>query len=318
MSTVFSTCHVPVDARVDYWQQVIDRTLMPLRGRHQRKDFRAQLVTGDVGSVRVAEATTPAGECYRTPKLVRGADHDRYQVDVVASGNVIVEQDGRQSRLGAGDIALLDPSRPVHYAASDSRHVSVLFPRAMLSLRADDLAGLTAVRISGWHGTGALVSSLARQLPRHLDDYQADEAVRLGTALIDLLGTALASRLDRTLPRDIRQRALLQNIYAFMDANLGDPALSPASVAAAHHISLRSLYKLFETEPTTVAEWVRQRRLDRCRRDLLDPDLRDRPVAAIATRWGLPDPAHFSRLFTATHGVPPATYRTMSDTLTLP
>jgi AraC-like DNA-binding protein len=33
------------------------------------------------------------------------------------------------------------------------------------------------------------------------------------------------------------------------------------------------------------------------------------PVNALAVRWGLPDPAHFSRLFKRTYGMPPAEYR---------
>jgi AraC-like DNA-binding protein len=58
-----------------------------------------------------------------------------------------------------------------------------------------------------------------------------------------------------------------------------------------------------------VAGWVRERRLERSRHDLLDPALAARPVSAIAARWGLVDPAHFSRLFRAAYGVPPLEYR---------
>jgi AraC-like DNA-binding protein len=58
-----------------------------------------------------------------------------------------------------------------------------------------------------------------------------------------------------------------------------------------------------------VAGWIRQRRLERCRTDLADPLLRTMPVSAIAARRGLPDPAHFSRLFRGAYGQPPADYR---------
>jgi AraC-like DNA-binding protein len=98
-------------------------------------------------------------------------------------------------------------------------------------------------------------------------------------------------------------------MHAFIEHRLGDPELSPGTVAAAHHISLRYLHKLFEGEQTTVADWIRRRRLERSRRDLLDPALRDRPVSATAVRWGLTDPAHFSRLFRAAYGMPPGEYR---------
>ena len=74
-------------------------------------------------------------------------------------------------------------------------------------------------------------------------------------------------------------------------------------------MSLRSLHQLFHDEGLTVAGWIRQRRLERCRRDLADPALAARPVAAIAARWGYPSAAEFSRAFRAAHGVPPAEYR---------
>ena len=98
-------------------------------------------------------------------------------------------------------------------------------------------------------------------------------------------------------------------MHAFIEGGLADPGLTPAAVARAHHVSLRSLYKLFDRERTSVAGLIRERRLERCRHDLLDPALAARPVSAIAARWGLVDPAHFSRLFRATYGIPPLEYR---------
>lgn len=58
-----------------------------------------------------------------------------------------------------------------------------------------------------------------------------------------------------------------------------------------------------------MAGWIRERRLERCRRDLLDPALAARPVGAVAARWGLVEPASFSRAFRAAYGLPPAAYR---------
>jgi AraC-like DNA-binding protein len=132
--------------------------------------------------------------------------------------------------------------------------------------------------------------------------------------VLDLVTVALAARLDRTatLPPPTRQRALRQRVHAFVEARLGDPGLSPATIAAAHHISVRSLYKLFEAEETSVAGWVRQRRLERCRRDLLDPASAARPVSAVAARWGLVNAAHFSRAFRAAYGLSPVEYRAMA------
>ena len=228
----------------------------------------------------------------------------------------MVEQDGRQARLHAGDFTFVDLSHPAHWTNGWSTQVvAIAFPRKLLPLRADDVAGLTAVGLAAGDGPGALFSSTARQLARQVDHLDPAGAARVGTAALDLLTVALTGRLDRhgELPTDVSQRALVLRVRAFIEDRLGDPELTPAAVARAHHVSLRSLYKLFEREQTGVAGLIRERRLERCRRDLLDPSLGDVPVSAIAARWGLTNPAHFSRAFRAAYGASPVEHRRLGD-----
>jgi len=270
----------------------------------------------EIGPLRVTEVTSPAGQCVRTARQAGPADAGWHQVEVLVRGRLSVEQAGRISQLRPGDLVVVDPARPARYTRSAAEHVTVLVPRAMLPLRPAEVLPHLPVYIPGDQGTGALASTLIRQLPRHMEDYQA-EAAQLGTAVADLLAVALASRLDRArdLPQETRQAALLRRIYAFIDRHLHDPQLSPATVATAHHISLRYLHLLFGTQEVTVADWIRRRRLDRCRRDLLDPALRARPAGAIGARWGLPNTAHFNRVFKAAYGLPPARYRLLAGPL---
>ncbi|MEV7009171.1 helix-turn-helix domain-containing protein [Streptosporangium sp. NPDC051022] len=98
-------------------------------------------------------------------------------------------------------------------------------------------------------------------------------------------------------------------IRSFIEQHLGDPRLSPSLIAEAHHISLRSLQRIFQRDDQTVADWIRHRRLERCRRDLAAPLLSARPVHAIAAMWGFPCPQHFSRAFRAAYGMSPQEYR---------
>ena len=77
-------------------------------------------------------------------------------------------------------------------------------------------------------------------------------------------------------------------------------------------VSLRQLHKLFHASGTSVAGWIRQRRLEHCGHDLRDPRCAARSVAAVGARWGYPDPAHFSRLFKAAYGVGPRDYESGS------
>jgi AraC-like DNA-binding protein len=255
---------------------------------------------------------------FRTPRLIRASDPELFKIDVLLRGRTVFAQGDREAALAPGDFTLLDLSRPAQFEDHDASHqvLAVMFPHAALPFRHDELARLTALPISGRDGLGAPISSLAGHIVRHLESYGPTHGARLATALMDLLIVALAERLDRSesVAPATRRRALLASVQAFIDRRLGDPELSPSVIAAANHVSLRYLYKLFEIQQTTVAGWIRQRRLERCRQDLLDPALRHWSVSAIAARWGLTDAAHFSRLFRAAYGVPPGEYRLAAGT----
>jgi AraC-like DNA-binding protein len=336
MSTTASALDEPAAAgRLDYWHEILRQTApIALHGRlDEGADlaFDARIRAGELGPVKVTEVTVPSGECVRTPQLIRHADPEVYSVDIVSRGRVMVEHNGHRADLAAGDFTLIDSSRPARFVHTALRYVAITFPRALLPLRTDEANRLAGRRFGGGRGSGGLVSSFARQLPGHLDDCRPAAGARLGTAVIDLVSAALATDLGGAaglsgessgdlpgdpsgdlageLPGAWRRRALLAHIYAFIEQRLADPELSPAAIAAAHHISVRYLHKLFEGERTTVADRIRRRRLERCRRDLRDPALRARSVGAIAARWGFTNPAHFNRLFRSAYDMPPGEYR---------
>jgi hypothetical protein len=77
------------------------------------------------------------------------------------------------------------------------------------------VSGLTGVRVPGDRGAGALASALALRLPQGLDGTGPGDAVRLGTAALDLITTALAARLDTgpaAVPRAAQRRAALMQV----------------------------------------------------------------------------------------------------------
>ncbi|MFG2004225.1 helix-turn-helix transcriptional regulator [Spirillospora sp. NPDC048911] len=148
-------------------------------------------------------------------------------------------------------------------------------------------------------------------LARHMDELSPADTARLSTLTLDVLTMALANGLEvqSAVPPHAKQRPLMTQIYAFIRDNLGDAQLTPGTIAAAHHISLRYLHKLFHAEGQTVGGWIRERRLEQCRRDLAEPLLASRPINAIAARWGFANPAHFSQAFRNAYGLSPSQYR---------
>jgi AraC-like DNA-binding protein len=314
MRAEFRAGDEPATMRREYWQHLAGLALGELDLRIEgHVDQADRIVAGRIGAIRIGELTAHRpGGAVRTSGHVRRTPSELYKIDIAMDGGGIVEQDGRQAVLRAGDFGLVDLARPARWAMSPRRVIAVVFPAGLMPLRPDRVRGLTATAIPGDRGSGALVSTFAARMVDHLGEYGSAEAVRLGDVMLDLLASALAGHLDTGLPADVHERATASQVFAYIEAHLSDAALAPAAVAAANHLSLRALHRLFERHGTTVATWIRQRRLERCHRDLADPALRARSINAIGARWGLPNPSHLSRAFRAAYGLSPTQYRAAS------
>ena len=312
MTNRFRTEDEPAKTRADYWQHVIANTLVPYQIRPAGGSLRSHIHQAEIGPVTVLGLQATAMQASRTPDLIRNSDLGLYKIDLAIGGRGVFEQDDRESVPMPGEFLLMDLSRPSHVAIEPwHQGAIVIFRRALLPVRHNELRKLTAVRFSPRDPYAALVSSLVKELTRNLDAYESARDARIGTAFLDLLSLAVATALDRVsaVPAESREHAMMLRIQAFIDRHLGDPELSPGTIAAAHHISVRTLHKLYQTQHESIAVSIRRRRLERCRQDLLDPALGDRPVSAVGARWGFQDAAAFSRAFRAAYGLPPGEYR---------
>jgi AraC-like DNA-binding protein len=312
MRTVLKAVAEPHPDRAERWRDALSSTFSGLEVRlDQTPDERDQVTLGHAGPVQVIESRSGPGEVRRTARHVRQHDPDRYLLFVQATGHGVGEQNDHWAEYHPGDFGLVDLSAPLRCTHTERRAVMVSYPKALCPLREDEVASLTGRKIDGRSGTAALISGLVQQLPRHLETDDEATSTQVGSAVLDLFHVGLAAELDRrgAIETGTRRRALRTRCRAFIETHLADPDLTPAAVAAAHHISVRYLHRLFEDTGDGVAGLIRRRRLDRVRRDLLDPTLADRPVAAVGARWGFADAAHFTRVFKRAYGLPPAGFR---------
>jgi AraC-like DNA-binding protein len=318
MSTLIRTDQVPAADRLGFVQEITATTWVPMECRSEyQADYWGEIRASGLGPMQVVVMDIMPITVRRTPKLISQADPDLLKMLLVCGGgSCMVDQDGQQARLSAAEFAFYDTRRPYEVACGigldrPTRVLTFMFSPSLLPLSPSQRSRLAAVRIPATAGLGDLTSQFLLQLARNVDHYSPAEAARLSAAALEVLATRLAHELDVrdwSTPQ-ARRHALLITIQAFIQQHLGDPQLSPATIAAAHHLSLRSLHQLFHDEGLTVAGWIRQQRLACCRRDLADPALASRPVAAIGARWGFSSASDFSRAFRGVHGLPPSDYR---------
>lgn len=98
-------------------------------------------------------------------------------------------------------------------------------------------------------------------------------------------------------------------VKSYISQHLADPDLGAERIARAMFISVRQVYKLWETEPRPLGQWILERRLDAARHELTSQRGRSQTIAAIARRWGFADSTHFSRRFRQAYGMSPREWR---------
>jgi AraC-like DNA-binding protein len=131
-------------------------------------------------------------------------------------------------------------------------------------------------------------------------------ASQLAAATIDMMRALIVSAAqDQHLLGDAMATSLVPRILAYARHHLTEDDLAPARIAAAHNISIRYLYKLFEKEGTSLEQWIIEHRLEGARADLASPAGRRRSIESVARAWGFTDPSFFSRRFHRTYGITP-------------
>ncbi|MEU8824294.1 helix-turn-helix domain-containing protein [Streptomyces sp. NPDC048636] len=315
--TVFRTEDLDGADRFDFWCERIGRTHAPLDlYSPHAADYQARQRVLGLGAVHVWPTTHQALRFRRTPKLIRQSDPEQFHIGIPLRGTNHISSGDVRAVCGSYEIQVFDSSRAFQvYSAAEGDElfsgVGIEIPKALLHVPQEKMDLLFARGMSGREGFGALLVQFLTQLISDTSSYLPSDGPRLGTIVVDLLSALFAHTLDadRALPPETRSRCLVLRIREYVQRNLHDPGLTPTTIAAAHHISISYLHRLFQGEHETVAAWIRSQRLERARRDLADPALSSATIHSIAARWGFTRATDFTRAFRAAYGLPPRDYR---------
>lgn len=294
------------------FSEMVSSSFVPLRVSADRAEqFAAKISSADADTVVFTEVAARPHTVERTQETIERGGSGYYKVSLLISGSSLLVQDGKELVMRAGDLSVYDTSRPYSLIFGEEfRNLIMMFPKDRLDLPIPFTEQLTAVSLRQQHASlTPVITAFLSQFPSQLAELPERLRAKLGHTSLDLVSTLFSSILDTDpAQRDPRQ-VLLQKICAHIDQHLASPDLSPGSIAAAHYISTRHLHSLFHDTGSTVSTWIRERRLEHCRADLMDPVFSDRTVAALAARWGFTDAAHFSRAFKTAYGVSPSELR---------
>ena len=288
-----------------YWvDTVCDRFLELDIDSPVREHFRARLDQTDLGPATANWLGADAQRVRRTTaKIAR--DHSSLLLMQLRAGRVYVRQAGRITPLHPGECILLDGAQPYEVDCPEATRSCVLqLPDEWLTHWVSSPERLVPRHFAGAGWSGALCAAVG-SLEIDSCDHLALPRGEVAEHIAGLLRLALGPEArDSDGGRHLRAR-----LMSTLRARLADPHLSPATLAAEHNVSVRSLHYAFASTGTTFVEQLMHARLQRARELLSDSRLRDVPVIEVAARCGFTDPSHFARRFRRQFGVTPLAFR---------
>lgn len=275
---------------------------------HVDRDQYGRIDTCDVGPVRLARIrANPL--CIEHPgEIGTSLASERWKVLLQISGHSVLQQDGREVRLLAGDWTLYRSASPFSLSNLERCEQRILMlPRTELWGGTLDVEEL-AVRRFG--SVGASSRHLVSLLDSAFDTAVAlgeAAAVELAAAAIHLARLALLESAGIGL-HALRSDVIRMRVCDYIERNLHDPALSLPSIAAALSCSTRYLHKVFASSDETIAQHILHRRLEKCAAALRVPEGHT-SIAEVAYSWGFKSLSYFSKAFSRRYGKTPTEYR---------
>ena len=185
-------------------------------------------------------------------------------------------------------------------------------PAKAIEIRLPVLGASGVCRISGRNGLGYLLSRFLANVSETMESLDRSEDLRpVDPALAEFLAAALSQQATEGSSAGIsgNQAALFNRLCQKVESRLSEADLTLADIARDEGSSVRYVQKLFELSGESFTNYLRRRRLERCRLDLIDPRHASMSISEICFRWGFNDAAHFSRSFRESFGTTPRQYR---------
>lgn len=193
------------------WRRLISDSFVPLEAeRIGPGAFRGHLAGRNLQELAIMQVTAGSHAVTRTPELIGSSAAGHYKLNLQVSGHGLLIQDGRETVLSPGDLAIYDTARPYSLAFEEDFSTLVLmFPRQLTGLSAEDVGEMTATTMGAGHRLGQAVAPFITQIGAMLPTLDGPIGHRLALNVVDLLSTVLADELYSRQGADGTQQSRL-------------------------------------------------------------------------------------------------------------
>jgi len=305
---LLDTHDLPSADRAEAFRVAMAEASVPCRIEHRQppEALQARMTLVPFGRASVFNTDASGFRLVRTPRHVRMESAPVVAVAFQAAGRGEYAQLGHEQLVQGADLMLVDLTAPYSFGCATgggSRSFQVLHDQ--LGLPVDVVRrAIPQLRASPLHG---LVRAHLDQVCNRATEFAADAGgAALGRATVELVRALIVSAAgEERLLSEVRAQTLITRVRAYGERHLTDPSLTPATIAGAHNVSVRQLYKACAEAGLSLEQWIIGERLAVARAQLASAAGRRRSIAATAHACGFADPSHFARRFKLAYGITP-------------
>jgi len=309
---LFSTLGLPTVGRAAAWAEIYARRMSQVEFTPGDKNkFDAELRINQYGPVKLARLSVDSCSVERKQSHIARNAPRHYNFLLQAEGRSTFYHCGKESELVAGDFVLCDTGLP-HYWLTTDQSVTMMVRVLPEVLRTylptpEQFCGQHLGRAPGLKDTiCTMVRELSDNAGSSIEPAYEDRVARYLLEMISMSYT-MGAEVQQDASAIAWQRR--KDVIQFIEDNLRDPELSPATISEGLRVSPRYIRTVFATGGEKISGYILRRRLEECARQIRSPAWSAHTLTEIAFSWGFNSAAHFTRTFHEKFGLAPREYR---------
>ena len=306
--SVLDTSLLPENARIGVWRETA-ASVWEISSITDATFF-AQVDAYHAGDLMFGSVVSCAQRTERNAALIAADGLDYFLMQFYVEGQRVARTRRSEQVLSNGDMLMVDMSQPIETDSTAYKSVDLVMPRRVLEPLLIDSEAHAGQRLMARDPLTALFRKHLLALYEAAPHMTEAQAFAVQGATLALAAAALNGSISAEHAASVRAAAWLP-VRKYIEQNLSDLNLSAGQTAQAFGISRATLYRMMEARGGFM-NYVRLRRLNRCREDLLNPANVHRSIGDIAALWGFGNPSAFSVAFRNQFGMSPRDFRQMA------
>lgn len=306
--SVLDTTLLPEKSRIGVWQETA-ASVWEISAITDAT-FYAKVDAYHAGDLMFGSVTSCAQKTQRNAALIASDSLDYFLMQFYVDGQRVARTRRSEQVLSNGDMLMVDMSQQIETDSTAYRSVDLVMPRRVLEPLLLDSDAHAGQRLVAADPLTALFRKHLMALYEAAPHMTEAQAFSVQGATLALAAAALNGTISPEYASSVRAAAWLP-VRKYIEQHLSDLYLTAEQVAMAFGISRATIYRMMEPRGGFV-NYLRLRRLHRCRDDLVDPGQSHRTIADIAALWGFSNPSAFSSAFKALFDMSPRDFRNIA------